>query len=126
MALVQTVIVGAGVMVAWLVDGPADVAAYGARILFVVLAYTLPFVALMSLSGALIGSAAASILGAVAFYAVVAIAGGLLSPQWEIAGYVGYLFPSPLKPALLTLFAMLLYTAAYYLLGWFVFRRRDI
>ena len=135
MTLVHALIVGVGVAVALYTDVHAGTVAYGARILMVTFLYTLPYIALMSLYGAILGSAAAAILTAIATYAVVAIAGSLMAMHWQAAVYIGYLFPSPLKSALLTghgtafivaLAAMVMYAGIYFALGWYIFQRRDI
>ncbi len=135
MTLLHAVIVGVGVTVALYTDVHPGTLAYGARVWFVTFLYTLPYIALMSLYGAILGSAAAAILTAIATYAIVAIAGSLMALHWKAAVYIGYLFPTPLKGALLTghgtdfivaLAAMLAYAAAYFALGWYIFQRRDI
>jgi len=135
MTLVHAVIVGVGVAVALMTDTHAGTVAYGARILLVTFLYTLPYIALMSLYGAMLGSAAAAILTAIATYTVVAIAGSLMAMHWKEAEYIGYLFPSPMKGDLLTghgtsftlaLAALVAYAAAYFALGWYIFQRRDI
>ncbi|MBI1732133.1 MAG: hypothetical protein HYR49_05115 [Gammaproteobacteria bacterium] len=135
MAIVHAVIVGTGVLVAWYADGQVGIAGYGARILAVAFLYTLPYVALMSLYGAMLGSAAGAILTAIATYALVSIGSSLMSLSWQPAEYLGYLFPVPLKHALLAgqgagfgaaLGALVVYGLIYFLAGWYVFQRRDI
>jgi ABC-type transport system involved in multi-copper enzyme maturation permease subunit len=135
MTLVHAVIVGVGVAVALYTDVHPGTVAYGARILLVTFLYTLPYIALMSLYGAMLGSAAAAILTAIASYALVAIAGSLMAMQWKEAIYIGYLFPSPMKGALLTgdgttfavaMGALVAYAVIYFALGWYIFQRRDI
>lgn len=135
MAMVHTLVVCAGVAMAAGLDLRPDTFTYGLRILAVSFLYTLPFVALMSLYGAMLGSAAAAILTAMATYAIVAIAGSLMALHWPAAEYITWLFPSPLKGALLAgqgapfgmaLAALPVYAAAYFVLGWFIFQRRDL
>lgn len=135
MTLVNCIVVGGGVALAAGLDLRPDTFSYGLRILGVSFLYTLPFVALMSLYGAMLGSAAGAILTAMATYAIVAIAGGLMSLHWPEAQYITWLFPAPLKPALLTgagagfgmaLAALPVYAAVYFGLGWLIFTRRDL
>lgn len=135
MAIVHALLACLGTIVALYTDAQPDVIGYGLRVLVVTFLYTLPYVALMSLFGALMGSAAGAILVAIAAYAVVGVAAGFLSMRWEAAQYVAYLFPTPLKGALLigqgTAYAgavllLAVYATVYFLLGWLVFSRRDI
>jgi ABC-type Na+ efflux pump permease subunit len=135
MLIVNAVVVAAGVAMVAGLDRRPDTFTYGFQILAVSLLYTLPFVALMSLFGAMLASAAAAILTAVAAYTIVGIAGSLMALHWPAAEYVTWVFPSPLKGALLTghgadfllaLALLPLYAAAYFALGWLVFRRRDL
>ncbi len=135
MAIVHAIVVGGGVALAAGLDLRPDTFTYGLRILAVSFLYTLPFVALMSLYGAMLGSAAGAILTAMATYAIVAIAGSLMAMHWPAAEYLTWLFPAPLKAVLLTgqgtgfgmaLAALPVYAAAYFGLGWFIFQRRDL
>lgn len=135
MILVHVAVVAGGVAMAAGLDLRPDTFTYGLRILGVGLLYTLPFVALMSLYGAMLGSAAAAILTAMATYVIIAIAGSLMALHWPAAQYITWLFPAPLKVDLLTgqgvgfavaLAALPVYAAAYFALGWFIFQRRDI
>lgn len=109
--------------------------AFGVRVAFVVVLYALPYIALMALFGALTGSAPVAVLTAISAYVVVAVFANLLSMSWPAAQWMGYLLPSPLKPQLLTgdtaslltaAAGLLAYTAVYYTVGWWIFRRRDI
>ena len=116
-------------------DGAAATFGFGIRVAFVVLLYALPFVALMALVGALTGSAPVAVLTAISAYAIIAVFANLLSMTWPAAEWIGYLLPTPLKPRLWTgdtgtLLAagagLLAYTAVYFSVGWWIFRRRDI
>lgn len=116
-------------------NGAAAAFGFGVRVAFVVLLYALPFVALMSLVGALTGSAPVAVLAAISAYAIIAVFANLLSMSWPQAGWLGYLLPTPLRTRLWTgdtgtMFAaglgLLAYTAAYFSVGWWIFRRRDI
>lgn len=116
-------------------NGAADVLGFGFHVAFAVLIYTLPYVALMALAGALTGSAPVAVLTAIAAYAVIGIAANLMAMNWPQAEWFGYLLPAAVKPQLLTgdssaIFgaglAMLVYTAVYFGAGWWVFRTRDI
>lgn len=108
---------------------------FGLRVAFIVLLYALPYIALMALVGALTGSAPVAVLTAISAYAIIAVFANLLSMSWPEAEWLGYLLPSPLKAHLMTgktttLLAasagLLAYTTAYFVAGWWVFRRRDI
>ncbi len=131
------IIVAAATLVATFADSDsaAAVFAFGSRVAFAVLIYTLPWVALMALAGALTGSAPIAVLTAISAFAIIGVASNLLSMSWPQAEWLGYLLPAALKPQLLSVemstvlaaaAGMLLYTAIYFAAGWQVFRRRDI
>ena len=112
-----------------------DVFGFSLHVAFAVLIYTLPWVALMAVAGALTGSAPIAVLTAIATYAVIGIAASLLSMSMPQAEWLGYLLPAVMKPQLLSAdfvdvlvaaAAMLVYTIVYLIAGWQVFRRRDI
>ena len=112
-----------------------DSISFGFRVAFVVVLYTLPYVALMAFIGALTGSAPVAVLTAISAYAIIAIFSNLLSMNWDQAEWLGYLLPAPLKTQLWTgdtgalLLAaggLLAYSAVYFAAGWWVFGRRDI
>ena len=115
--------------------GAASILAFGIRVAFAVLVYTLPWVALMALAGALTGSAPIAVLTAISAYAVISIAASLLSMSFPQAEWLGYLLPAAMKGQLLSrelgsvLVAgviMVVYATVYFAAGWHVFRRRDI
>lgn len=136
-SLFHLIIVAAATIISSIADpgGAAASYAFGIRVAFVVILYALPFVALMAFVGALTGSAPVAVLTAISTYVIIAVFANLLSMSWPEAEWIGYLLPSPLKSYLLTgntstLFAagagLLAYTVAYFVAGWWVFRRRDI
>ncbi len=114
-------------------DSFAAVAGFGIRVAWAVVIYGLPYIAMMSLFGAMTGSAPVAVLVAISAYAIISIAGGVLSLNWPEAEAIRYLTPAPLKGPLLvgesgilTTLGMLGYTAVYFALGWRIFSRRDI
>ncbi len=133
--MVHLLVVAAAVLVSAYADPDsfAAVAGFGIRVAWAVLIYGLPYIAMMSLFGAMTGSAPIAVLVAISAYAIIAIAGGLLSMNWPEAAAIRYLTPSPLKGPLLvgesgifTTLGMLGYTAVYFAIGWRIFSRRDI
>lgn len=133
--LVHLLVVAAAVAVSAYADPKsfAEVAGFGLRVAWSIVIYGLPYIAMMSLFGALTGSAPIAVLIAISAYAIISIAGGVLSLNWPEAGAISYLTPSPLKgpmlvgeSGILTTLGMLAYTAVYFALGWRVFSRRDI
>ncbi len=116
-------------------NGAAASFGFGVRVAFVVLLYALPYIALMALVGALTGSAPVAVLTAISAYAIIAVFANLLSMSWPAAEWIGYLLPAPLKAHLLTgntatlltaTAGLLAYTTVYFVVGWWVFSRRDI
>ena len=135
MLVLHVIVVAAGMCVSVLAYSADGVLPWGMQVMLVSILYTIPYVALMSLFGAVMGSAAGAILSAIAAYASFLMAAGFLSLKWPAAAYIGYLFPVPLKPLLLTghgaafmvaLLSLLAYSACYFLAGWALFLRRDI
>lgn len=98
--------------------------------------YALPFIALMSLCSALVGSAGLSALLGLGSYAVVAVLISLMSiNNPTVADMLAYLLPSASKTLVLklqwsalfsTIGFTLIYTAIYGYFGWFIFNKRDI
>ena len=98
--------------------------------------YAVPFVAMMSLSSALVGSAALSALLGIGFYFIVTIIVSVMGFQSDqLADVVSYILPNTMKSELLLFeFGGLLkavivngiYTAVYLYAGWMIFSRRDI
>jgi hypothetical protein len=110
----------------------ASIVAYGAQVTGVLIVYSLPIVALMSLVSAGMASVGLALLVGVGGYAV------LLAVAWPLSGTAAtaasFLVPSGLKPYLLrtelgpvlaACAGALGYAALYALLGWQVFRTRD-
>ena len=83
-------------------ESTAAVIGFSLRVAFAVLIYTLPWVALMSIAGALTGSAPIAVLTAIAAYAVIGIATSLLAMSMPQAEWLGYLLPAAMKPHLLS------------------------
>jgi ABC-type transport system involved in multi-copper enzyme maturation permease subunit len=99
-----------------------------------VMVYSLPFVALMSLVAAVMGSVGLSMLVGIGGYAVLLLTLSFSIPDEGKARAVTYLLPSGLKPhllqpelgpALAALGACFAYVAVFGLLGWRIFRSRD-
>jgi hypothetical protein len=98
--------------------------------------YAVPFIAMMSLCSALVGSAALSALLGLGFYFIVTIIVSVLGFQSDqLAHVVSFILPNTTKSDLL-LFELLplmkaiginiVYTSIYFYLGWLIFSRRDI
>lgn len=97
--------------------------------------FALPFVSLMGLANAMTGHNALSLLVALAYYFIVWVfssIGSWINPKFE---YVSYLFPTALKYQLMSdqlgdiaaaLGQQFACTAAFFALGLFIFRRRDV
>jgi hypothetical protein len=124
--IVAIVVHGGGAM------STASIVAYGAEVTGVLIVYSLPIVALMSLVSAAMGSVGLALLVGVGGYAV------LLAIAWPLNGtaatIASFLVPSGLKPYLLqpepakavaACAGALGYAALYAFLGWQVFRTRD-
>jgi len=114
--------------------GTAAVITYGAQVTGMLILYSLPIVALMSLLSAAFASVWLALLVGLGGYAVLAVAMGLLPLEGTAATIVSFLIPSGLKPyllrpevgpALAACAGTLPYIALYVGLGWLVFRRRD-
>ena len=108
--------------------------AYGAQVTGVLIVYSLPIVALMSLVSAAMASVGLALLVGLGGYAILGVALGLMPLEGTPATIVSFLVPSGLKPyflqpelgpALAACAGALGYIALYAFLGWQVFRRRD-
>jgi len=98
--------------------------------------YAVPFIAMMSLSSALVGSAALSALLGIGFYFIVTIIVSVMGFQsGQLAEVVSYILPNTMKSELLLFeFGALIkavgvnviYMVVYFYLGWLIFSRRDI
>jgi ABC-type transport system involved in multi-copper enzyme maturation permease subunit len=111
-----------------------DIIAYGAQVTAILIVYSLPFIALMSFVSAAMASVGLALLVGLGGYVLLAIALSALLLKGAAATIVPLLLPSGLKPhfqqpdvgpALLGAAACLIYAAAYAVLGWQVFRKRD-
>jgi len=111
-----------------------DIVAFGAQVTAILMVYSLPFVALMSLVSAAMASVGLAMLVGLAGYVLLAIALSALPLEGTAATIIPLLLPSGLKPhfhqpdmgpALIAAAACLIYVAVYAVLGWQVFRRRD-
>jgi hypothetical protein len=109
-----------------------EIIGYGAQVTALLMIYSLPIVALMSLVSAAMASVALTLLVGLGGYALLVLA--TVPLEGTAATLVGFLVPSGLKPyllqpevgpALAAGAAALAYAALYMFLGWQVFRRRD-
>lgn len=106
---------------------------YGAAVTARLILYSLPFVALMSLVSAGMGSIGLALLVGLGAWAF-SLALGLMPLEGKAATIVSFVFPNGLKPFLLrselgpalgACAGALAYIALFAFLGWQVFRRRD-
>ncbi|WP_154222933.1 ABC transporter permease [Marinicella rhabdoformis] len=98
--------------------------------------YVLPFIAMMSLCSALVGSAGLSALLGIGFYFIITVIVSVIGFQSEsMSDVVSYILPNASKPWLLILdlpnwLKALVMNAIYVLIygwaGWVLFSRRDI
>lgn len=112
-----------------------NVVMYSLRIMIGIMAYTVAFVAFMSFLTALTGSTAIAVLTAITSYAVLITISDLLSKRFPYLEVVGWLVPSALKEHILVgntqqyliaIGGLFIYSAVFLVLGWLVFRSRDI
>jgi hypothetical protein len=116
------------------VGATGRIVAYGAQVTGVLIVYSLPIVALMSLVSAAMASVGLALLVGLGGYAILAVALSWLPFEGTLATVVSFLVPSGLKPYLLqpalgpalgACAGALAYVALYAFLGWQVFRTRD-
>ncbi len=98
--------------------------------------YSLPFIALMSLCSAVVGSAGLSALVGISVYVVVLLVVSVIGIKMpDTADVIAFLLPNATKPLIIQLqWSALLqallwvpvYILAYGFLGWRIFSRRDI
>jgi len=107
---------------------------YGAQVTGLLVVYSLPIVALMSLISAAMASIGLALLVGIGGYAILAVALSWMPLEGAVAKVVSFLTPSGLKPyllqpqlgtALATCAGAFAYVALYSFLGWQVFRTRD-
>jgi Cu-processing system permease protein len=107
---------------------------YGAQVTGMLILYSLPIVALMSLVSAAMASVGLALLVGVGGYAILALALSWLPLNGVVGTIVSFIVPSGLKPyllrpeigpALAASAGALAYVALYTFLGWQVFRTRD-
>lgn len=112
----------------------ARIVAYGAQVTGLLIVYSLPIVALMSLVSAAMASVGLALLVGLGGYAILGVALGMMPLEGLPAKIVSFLVPGGLKPyllqpelgpALAACGGALGYVALYALLGWQVFRTRD-
>jgi ABC-2 type transport system permease protein len=115
--------------------GMLSVASYGLQITLSLLFYSLPFVAIMALCSASLGSASLSALTGTSIYSIVSLSVTFAAYRWPDAIFAGYLIPSVSKSLHLSLAFIDLMTAGFIAavfvvifaaLGWQVFNKRDI
>ena len=117
-------------------NSPVEVYSYAVQIAAVLIIYALPFVAIMSLCSASVGSAGLSALIGLSFYTLTTVLISFISIRWtEVSDVLRYLLPSHTKSQLLTLssgglvaagLAIPVYVITYAGAGWLIFKRRDI
>lgn len=136
---------GAAIAIAWAFsvgialsrDGRAttEVLDSALRLLPVLLLYGSSFIALMAVVSALVDSAAISALLGLTGYLLLSYLFGRLAAQWPTTGFLGFLLPGSLRMMLLNVqdphwwsvvLVLPLYTGAYSLVGWWLFRSRDL
>jgi len=108
---------------------------YGLQITLSILFYSLPFVAIMALCSASIGSASLSALTGTSVYSIITLSVSFIAFRWPDVEIAGYLVPSVTKPLHLSLnFAelsqagvlSLVFVLFFAGLGWRTFSKRDI
>ena len=136
-ALYLVTTIAAAIMSA-IVDGNNldAVSGYAVQITASLVLYSMPFVAVMSLCSASVGSAGLSALIGISGYVLATALVTFLSFEWPLVGEaLGYILPNSTKEGLLDvsvkglLAAVIItpiYVVAYGGLGWLVFQRRDI
>jgi len=98
--------------------------------------YTIPFIALMSMCSAIVGSAGLSALVGISVYVTVLLIVSIIGfKSQNIATMLSFLMPSATKSLLLqlnwatllqTMFITPMYILGYGFVGWLVFSKRDI
>ncbi len=108
---------------------------YSLQITLSIVFYSLPFVAIMALCSASLGSASLSALTGSSLYSVLALIITFVSIRWPEIKNIGYLMPSVTKSLHLSLdfgdllsagMVAALFVAIFSGAGWYVFQRRDI
>jgi ABC-type transport system involved in multi-copper enzyme maturation permease subunit len=138
MAVAQLLAGVAATIIAVVVNGgdvtTGSIVGYGAEVTCLLIVYSLPIVALMSLVSAAMGSIGLALLVGLGGYALLGVALGLMPLEGKLATVVSFVMPSGLKPYMLQSHAgpavaacagALGYVALYSFLGWQVFRTRD-
>ena len=112
-----------------------EVVLYLLRIWVTLCVYSLPFVALLGLAGALVGHGFLALVIALGYWLFVLVVSGIGGMAVESMGYVEYAFPTALKYGLLfdgvgyvlpALAHQLGFAALFFVAGLLVFRRRDV
>ncbi len=112
----------------------AAIVGYGARVTGLLIVYSLPIVALMSLVSAAMAWVGLALLVGLGGYAILGTGAGPDAAEGAAAKAVSFLVPGGLKPyllqpelgpALAACAGALGYVALYVFLGWQLFRRRD-
>ena len=126
--------VASAACISWQIDHhtPDVTLLYAAQVAIITLLYILPFVTYMAAISSLMSSALSTLLMGIMIYLVLARTGTYLSNRYslDIA-----LVPGGMKEALLgihpqdqmyALIGLLVYTVIYGVLGWLIFRRRNL
>ena len=138
MTIAQLLAGAAATIIALVVQSGAGdttrIVAYGAQVTGLLIVYSLPIVALMSLVSAAMASVGLALLVGLGGYAILGVALGMMPLEGVVAKIVSFLVPGGLKPyllqpelgpALAACGGALGYVALYSFLGWQVFRTRD-
>jgi len=129
----------AATIIACVVHGGAEITTgaivgYGVQVTCLLIVYSLPMVALMSLVSAGMGSIGLALLVGLGGYVLLSVALGLMPLEGAAKTISSFVMPSGLKPYLLqsavgpalgACAGALAYVALYSSLGWLVFSRRD-
>jgi len=113
----------------------ASVLIYGLQITLSIFFYSLPFIAIMALCSASLGSASLSALTGTSVYSIVALSVTFAGYRWPEAEFAAYLIPSVSKSLHFSLafgdlmaagFIATVFVIVFTAFGWRVFSKRDI
>ena len=124
----------AATFISWQIDqrSPDTTLRYAIEVILMTLLYVLPYVAYMSALSALMSSALSTLLMGTMVYLVLTIIGGYLGRKFSVDialvpdGMKELLFGIHPHDQIYASMGLLVYTAVYASLGWFIFYRRNI